>query len=448
MADPTTFPEEHVTEPLVYRRISGFAIAAIIVAGFYALLVLIAGVSGLSRGAPVLLSPWLQFIAVIATGLSVAGLVHVRHSEDTVAGRRLALWSLLLSLFFGLGYGAYYAATYFAIRQQAETFTQRWFKKLEEGKINHAFLDTQDPAVRQHINPEDDNALNNRFQVPSARGMQQKTPLESFREHKLVRRLVQGGTQSQITPLGVKEWEYSGGGYKVRRGYRIETVEGTFDAVVMAMGSESKTREYEGREWHIISAGTGLMDQGTVLSERGQEIEHLEILSSQFIVEWGNKLALGRLAEAYLDTLEPDQRSKHADEFTRRQGTLPVIIPQTDKFVTADVETKDHILSAMKVIFGPTQTEDPRLLGMKPGLTSSYQTWKIVDGRLRLPHDCKLSIAVGGRFRYAVDVTITAESDPGPITASRKPAWRILSVELTNGEDVSRSPRLSGQAAS
>jgi len=115
MADPTTFPEEHVGEPLVYRRVSGFAIAGLIVAGCDALLVLFACISGLSRGMPVLLDPWIQALAVVGAGLAIAGLVHVRRSEDTVAGAKLALWSLLISAFFGLSYGAYYVATYFAI---------------------------------------------------------------------------------------------------------------------------------------------------------------------------------------------------------------------------------------------------------------------------------------------------------------------------------------------
>src|SRR5947208_10532966 len=158
MADSTTFPEEHVVEPLVYRRVSGFAIAAIIVACCYGLIVLIACVSGLSKGTPVLLAPWLQAVSVLGTLLALAALVHIRRSEGTVAGGKLAFWSLLLSVFFGLGYAAYYVATYFAIRQQADNFTQSWFKKLEEGKINQAFLQGQNPATRQHVNPDDEDA--------------------------------------------------------------------------------------------------------------------------------------------------------------------------------------------------------------------------------------------------------------------------------------------------
>src|SRR5436309_14018166 len=77
MADPTTFPEEHVREPLVYRRISGFAIAGLIVASCYGLIVVVACISGLSKGMPVLLSPWLQVLAVVGAGLAIAALVHV-----------------------------------------------------------------------------------------------------------------------------------------------------------------------------------------------------------------------------------------------------------------------------------------------------------------------------------------------------------------------------------
>ena len=42
-------------------------------------------------------------IAVLGLCLSLAALVHIRRSEDTVAGGKLAFWSLLLSVFFGLG---------------------------------------------------------------------------------------------------------------------------------------------------------------------------------------------------------------------------------------------------------------------------------------------------------------------------------------------------------
>jgi hypothetical protein len=480
MADPTTFPEEHVREPVVYRHISGFAIASIIVACGYATIVLLLSISGIVRSMPVLLSPWVQLLAVIGAGLGIAALVQIRGSEDTVAGTKLAVWALLISAFFGLGYGAYYAATYFAIRQQADSFTQRWLQKLAQGQINPAFLDTQDPANRQHVNPEDEDALNARFPAPMARTVMNRSPLDSFRENKLVHIAVQGGPTTRITPLGVKDWEYNKGGYQVIRAYRLETEEGVFEAQITAFGSVSKTREYEGREWRIIPGGTQL--QREELSPRAQEILVLREQSSQFLDEWGNKLISGRLAEAYLDTREPAERTKLAREFERRRAVLPASvlglacgepwagawlvlwavtpdcyelareqflpgyadlfhrrgILQTDKFRAGDVETKEQISSAMRDVFAPSRIGGAHLLGVKPGLGSAFQTWKVKNDRLLLPHDCRLSIGVGGQFRYAALATVTVESDPGPVTASRKPVWRVSSVELMSGEDTTR----------
>jgi hypothetical protein len=483
MADPTTFPEEHVVEPVVYRHISGFAIAAIIVACGYAVIVLLFCIAGLAKSMPVLLSPWVQAIAVIGAGLSLAALVQIRRSEDTVAGTKMAISSLLISAFFGLGYGAYYAATYFAIRQQADTFTQGWLKKLEQGKINHAFLLTQDPANRQRVNPEDEDAINARFPAPmGARSLVNRSPLESFRENKLVHVVVQGGPGTRITPLGVKDWdwEFKTGGYQVIRAYRLKTDEGVFDAQITAVGSVSRTREYEGREWHIVAAGTRL--EREELSPLAKEILGLREQSSQFLEEWGNKLISGRLAEAYLDTREPAERAALAREFSRRQAALPALalgfaalepwsgpglvfwtaspdfqelarqlflpgyadqfyrhgILKTDNFRAGDIETKEQILSAIKGMFAPVRTENPHLLSLRPGLGSGFQTWKIDNGRLLLPHDCRLSIAVGDQFKYAGLATITVESDPGSVTASRKPVWRIIRVEPMSGEAANR----------
>jgi hypothetical protein len=488
MADPTTFPEEHVSAPLIYRPISGFAIAAIIVASGYALIVVLACIAGLSEATPVLLSPWLQAVAVIGAGLAIAAWVQINRSEGTIAGLKLTLWSLFLSAFFGLGYVAYYVATYLAIRSQADTFTQRWVRKLEDGKVNSAFLDTQDPAQRKNVNPEDEEGLNARFPAAGmARQMAGKTPLEMFRDNQVVHIIFQGGPASRVTPLGVKDWAFEGGAYRVMRAYQIETDEGVFEAQIIAKGSESKTREYEGRQWSITSGGTKLEHE--VLSDRGKQIQALHEQANQFLEEWANKLVSGQLQEAFLDTREPAERTRLAREYDRRRAALPVLalgvsavtpllgpillvrttspefdelerqlllpgyaeqfhrlaILKTEKFRAADVEARDQVLAAVKGMFAPVQIGQPRLLAMKPGYSSGYQSWKVdKEGRVQLPHDCRMSIGVGGKFKYSALATITAVTDPGPVAANRRPGWRIVSVDLMNGEDVSRTRAAMG----
>jgi hypothetical protein len=492
MADPTTFPEEHVREPLIYRPISGFAIAAIIVAVSYALIVLLACIAGLSEATPVLLSPWLQVLAVIGAGLAIAAWVQIHRSEGTVAGMKLALSSLILSAFFGLGYGAYYVATYLAIRYQADTFVQGWFHKLQEGKINTAFLLTQDPAQRKNVNPEDEEGINARFPAAGmARQMLGKTPLEVFRENKVVHIVFQGGPSTRITPLGVKDWAYEAGAYRVMRTYQIDTDEGAFEAQVIVKGTQSKTREYEGRQWSITTGGLKLDHEE--VSARGKEILALNEQTNQFLEEWGNKLVSNLLEEAFLDTREPAERTRLARQYDSRRAALPVLalgittvapwaganflvlttspefdelarqlllpgyaeqfhrlaILKTDKFRAGDVEVRDQILTAVKGMFAPVRMGEPRLLALKPGYISGYQTWKVDNaGRVQLPHDCRLSIGVGGKFKYSALATITLVSDPGALTAGRKPGWRVVSVELMNGEDVARNRSMAGPRAS
>jgi hypothetical protein len=491
MAEPTTFPEEHVSKPLVYRHISGYAIAGLIAGCFYALIVLVGCAAGLHAGTPMLLSPWVQAIALLGAGLSVVALVYIRYSEDTVAGTKLAIWSLLLNILFGLGYGAYYAATYFAIRQQAYTFALRWFDLLEKDKVNQAFLETREPAVRQRINPEDEDAINARFSAGSQQhSIAMRTPLESFRDKDFVRMLTQGGSAAQITPMGVKDWGYERGGYIVQRTYEIATEEGLFEVLLTVQGTVSKTREFEGREWQVIFGASHL--QNYQLSERAKEITELREQSNHFVDAWCNKLVAGRLADAYLDTRDPAERASLASAFNRKQvllsaGTVGLIaaeplvglellvwetdpntvelwrqwflpgyaalfhdhgLLQADQFRATDLEMKDRLLNAVKAAFAPPQPDGPQLLSMTASRASSYRMWKVDHERIQLPHDCKFSFKIGDNPRYMARGTIVVESDPGEVKASRKPAWRIIRMELRNGEDRTRPTAAPAQTAS
>ena len=481
MAEPATFPEEHVSNPLVYRRISGYAIAGLIAGCFYALIVLVWCAAGVRAGTPVLLSPWVQAIALLGAGLSVVALVYIRYSEDTVAGTKLAIWSLLLNIFFGLGYGAYYVATYFAIRQQANTFALRWFDLLKKDKVNQAFLETHEPAVRQRINPEDEDAINARFVAGAPHAVAMKTPLEGFRDKDFVRMLTQGGPAAQIARMGVKDWGYERGGYIVQRTYEIGTEEGLFEVLLTVQGTVSKTREFEGREWQVLMGASRL--QNAQLSERAKEVSALREQSNHFVDDWCNKLAAGRLEEAYLDTRDPAERASLASAFNRKQVQLsasavglmaaePLVgleflawatdpntgelwrqwflpdyaalfhghgLLQADQFRATDLEMKERLLNAVKAVFAPAQPDGPHLLGMSASRASSYRMWKVDQGRIQLPHDCKLSFKIGDNPRYLARGTILVESDPGEVKASRKPTWRIIRLELKNGEDRTRT---------
>jgi hypothetical protein len=492
MAEPSTFPEEHVTAPLVYQRISGFAIAGLIVAVAYALSVAVAGYMGVRSQTPILLPMGLQPLPLLAVVLSLVAMFLIRRSEGTLAGLQLAKIGFWLSVVFGLGYWAYYAATYIAVCQQADTFTQRWFDKLKQGKVIPAFVDTQEPARRQKVNAEDEAEVLLRFNTVGPREMAAgRGPMDRFRDSELVRRVVQAGAETQIQPLGVKEWDYAkSGGYKVQRAYHITTPEGRFDAHITVVGSESRNREFEGRQWFVVSGGpetTGIYHGE--LSDLGKALLELRSQTRDFIGQWSTKLTLGQLKDAYLDVqgataeglVEAEAKARQkvvarlaVSLFFTEPGPLANLafydilelpseiqlltarecysqlfrqsgILQTDKLVADDPIARGVALKGARRLFA--MTGQGAQLGRLIVEPQSRRPWKVENDRLRLPHDCKAGFEIPGRPpTFGADVTITVESDPGPVAPARKRQWRVVGVEFTHAED--RSKAAAGPMAS
>src|SRR5216684_3189869 len=212
MAEPTTFPEEHVRELVVYRRISGFAITSLAFAVSFAVCLVMATLWGLRDRSPLLLPAFVQALPVIGAALALTAMYLIRNSEGTLAGMKLAVWGWWLSVVFGLGYGAYYGATSLAVQKQAEDFALGWLNKVKDGKFGDAFMDTQDPANRQKLKSEALDQINIQFLM--AMGMPKdgvlRPPLDVFRENPLVHLIEQGGAATQIVPLAVKSWDFKG----------------------------------------------------------------------------------------------------------------------------------------------------------------------------------------------------------------------------------------------
>ncbi|HEV8061088.1 MAG TPA: hypothetical protein VGP68_14505, partial [Gemmataceae bacterium] len=140
MAESTAFPKPREANDAGYRRVSGFAIAGLVVGILFVLFLLVQAIVGMMAHTTVLLPLWFEFIAVLGVALSLIGARSIRRADGTLAGMRIAQCGLWISLVTGLAYGAYYGATYLAVRQQADAFTEEWFDKIRKGKVNEAFL--------------------------------------------------------------------------------------------------------------------------------------------------------------------------------------------------------------------------------------------------------------------------------------------------------------------
>src|SRR5262249_59104212 len=188
-------------------------------------------------------------VPVLAVVLCVLASVRIRRSEGTLAGASLVHWGLVLSLLVGLGYGAYRAGMYFAIKQQAQRFTERWLELLREGDMARAGLGLVPPERRAGVQEDaPDLAQEVNLLMGGGQASKQRIPLNLFRQMPLVRLLVQGGKEATFSLQGVRSLDYIRGGYRVALLYEISTPEGTFEAEVTVQSSTVQEGGYERRE--------------------------------------------------------------------------------------------------------------------------------------------------------------------------------------------------------
>src|SRR5205823_2412931 len=183
----------------------------------------------LVKGEPFFLADWMIFVPIGAAVLSGLGLWEVYSSEGTRAGAALARWGLWISILVGVGYLTYELFTGLAVRQQANRFVMEkdvdsgFLPRLQGSAIDlrTAFLLTLNAAERGTVRLENPQALE-LYDQPI--GQSPKGRLSLFMECSLVRVLQQSPASSvKIEPLGVKEWVYDSGSYRIVRGYRITT---------------------------------------------------------------------------------------------------------------------------------------------------------------------------------------------------------------------------------
>jgi hypothetical protein len=495
MAEFTTFPEEPRPEPTTYRRMSALALAGFAIGILFASYVLIGAGIGFWTGTPLLLHPVVQPVPVVGIVLSVLGLIAIGRSEGTLAGRALALWGVWLSLLMGLGYFAYYGATYFATCQQADDFTLRWYQKLAQGKIIPAFLDGLDPERRQQVNADDLDLIFRRFNAPvqgkgAAKAPSYKGQIDIFRSTEYIKAIAAAGPETNIESLGISDWQYKDGAYKVQRVYRITTPDAMYDILTPVVGRESSKHEFEGRQWSVLFMETKL--QGFYPSQLGVRIRLLRQESGQFARRWMQKIMAGNLTSAILDTMPPERsRAERAIlaadlmvqvvsdwalspttgfstsacrigaaldrdmQFKLARNYYPEIndllvqgkLLGTQQVEPTDPASRDIVIDAVKeALRGGSAVERPRLGQVDVSYESTRGRWQ-TDNEQRLisPHECTFfaaprNVNTANPRGYAGVLVITVQSGPGAADPAKgdiiDTEWQIKQVELVKAAEA------------
>lgn len=266
-----------------YKSVSILAILGAVLGGLFVLTLSGGFVAAFIVGTPWIMSPWVIFWPAFSILLSFFAYSRIRASDNTMGGEKLSLWSMQITAIFILCYLANFAGTYFAVRNQADTFVKQWLGIISKGEIDKAFLLTLKPP-----RPSEDSNLRTTFEItyniaadPLAKGA-----YSAFKAKDYVR-LIQfaGDTATKFSLKSASSPVYEMGGYLVRLVYQIDLPDGMMEVAVTALGQESPTGGFKGRQWQVIVDGSGMTQKLKTNDESRKKFE-LSVSAMEFASSW------------------------------------------------------------------------------------------------------------------------------------------------------------------
>jgi hypothetical protein len=425
-ASPADTPPIDASSPaggsLVYRPLSGFAIAGFVVGCLFAVLMLGMAAVALLQGAPFFIIPWVLVIPAAGLILSLIARSQIRGSEGTRAGERLALAGIWLSVFTGMGYAVYFYVTGLAVTSQANSvmmdlgLDSGFFPHLQKAAdspadFNAAFLLTLPATSRANVRPDDVIAMLKTYDQSGADGA--PGLLGKFRNTTIGRLFLTPGQKIEVEPLGVLQWEYEKGSYTVRRTYRLTSAEASMDFSVLARSSEGEAAGAE-RKWFVDMRLSALPQQTIKLTPLGLGIKALRYESRRALEVWKKSLNDGKAyAFAEVDT---------------------TVWPR----IVFNELQQARYKAALQDLFGDTQAG--RLDRLNFTLAEDeLADWEIVDGKVRVGHPFKLPMLLQGTPQ-AVEGHMVLETRErvDPTAVAGKVEWTIQSIAITRAVPITQ----------
>jgi hypothetical protein len=489
--NPTVVTPQGAGDKLDYKPLSVLAVAGLSLAVLFAVVVALSALFALLKGEPFFLPSWSVMVPAAAAVLCGLGLWEIYNSEGTREGARMARWGIGVSLVVGAGYFTYQTFTGLAIIQQANRFmlekdTESGFFPLLTGtkeQVMKAFLFTLPPGSERDSRPENPKEMA-RLDEPGPQGP--KGLLTMFRENSLVRLLQLNTTSAKVEALGVRDWGYENGSYKIVRTYRISTEDGVYE-VTMAVSSIEPAPGAK-RTWRVDWAGGPKLEaiSRTPLGEKkqGWRQRAYEFLNDSRWAFFEN-LRARRGMEAWLATQRPEDRESllalanaarsgrpllavagvalpldEKDETVLLKTFLPEYRPleqAADYFKgLAEVryphaETREAIIKSARsalaterlpmVAFKRTSPDDMAPVAIKNGevlVTEAFE-WSV-----------PLPVAPGSRAEVLLigQVVLAASEKLDPAAPGSEQQWRVVSVEITRaaiGQPKQAGPALGPQ---
>jgi hypothetical protein len=469
-------------DDIVYQPLSAFTIAAFGVAAVYSAIVVIGAIVAAVLRMPLLMGGWTAVFPVVAIVLALIGWMQVQASEGTRTGRQLAIWAITLSVVVSLGYWAYYTATYFVVRRDAQAFCQQFFEKVKEGKLESAFIMTVAPKQRPREDAGLRDAIENRFNHDPGQNRPGGGYFNIFKDHLFVHVVRQGGADAVIQPLGVTSWEFAGGGggYVVRERYRVTTPEMSYEGLVIIKSTEPQGKDLKARQWHIALNEMPANMAGITPIGEGSKLLPLQRSSGTYLAEWRGRLMSNQQSEhveCFLGTLDPVKRKAAADAYRKSLPEAAALMVGTGggeawcsfayqcaaalaaeehlpgyaafargelvrldpTFWAGDDELREKALPACRAVFHNT-LDLP--LGMLQTDLNRIAYWSRGDGRVRFQHTAQFQLRT---LEPTVEAQIVVECPESVLELGPTPdCWRIVAINLTSVRPLTKTSQ-SGQ---
>ncbi len=474
--------EETMERRQLYQPLSVLAVVGLVIAIGYALVVAVGSVIALSKGSPWIMGGWTALFPMLAIAISVVAWLQVQRSEGTLGGRRLALAGIGVGLAFGLGYWAYFLATYLAIRQKADSVAREWMAHLAKGEDEAAFWWALDPLKRRSrlpTDPANDPAflkdIETRFNTPEVGAVDGQ--FSQFERGDLVHALRVAGPDAPIESLGMSDWGYSPEGYHVTLEYRVTSREASYDITITLHGNEAQHQEYEGRQWYIAFDKSVVRGEPR-FTEYGMKMGWLRNHSQRFIEAWQKQLNQEGFVEAFLNTCDPKDRERLRRPFVERLACVdamllgmtpcnpgptqvyafhsvntdanPVLkdaLPEYKEFTEGslihadpkrfwvpDESRREEILNDVRAFFA---VPGPALVTAMHFPRSLMPLTREENGRLQVLHLCSLRIVSKKMF---VEGILYVECDSDAVAKEAPIAWRVARIELLRAKSLAHMP--------
>jgi hypothetical protein len=397
-ADPGTQPG--------YAPLSWTAVAALVLAVLYGLVMAVVLFSAFRRGQQVIEPPLLVIPALVVV-LAFVARRQIRSSEGTRVGEQYANLAWWIAVVCGLGYVTYLFAIDFSIRRQADSEFATWSSYLKDlnpsdpkdPNFFHAVHMTLDPGVRGSVPAGDPSRIEATF----------RESVTGLRASDLVRICTRNPGAVTFHPQGLKEWQQKPSEITCTLTATLSCPEGDFGLVVpMRAVIDEKTKA---RRWQILPIPGGYVKTKS-LTPYGWQVEYLEASGTRMAQEFLGRLSVpGSAPYAFLAYVQPDGTPKHANALfaalTATAGGPATLLPYPpggEQYLTQKVFTRsgggqlDPADAARFLVLWNTATRFVPAGNFVRNNTETHPTLVMEPDRIecRVPIEIQLGSQVGG----------------------------------------------------